>query len=71
MVGGDTLHIAGGVHQAIWRVCGDGHDAPKVAHKEAKWAFLAWVTFGFESCLHHLDIDFYILGEVGDLFWHV
>ena len=66
-----ALHIVGGVHKAVWWVCGDGDCALKVAHKEAKGAPLARVAPGFESYPHHLEVNFYILDKVKGLVWHV
>ena len=57
-------YIAGGVYQAVRRVCGDGHGAPKVADKNAKGTLLAGIASSFKSIMHHLKVDLYVLDKV-------
>ena len=34
MIGFDAFDVTGGIHQAIGRVCGDGHNAAEIVHKK-------------------------------------
>ena len=61
----DPLYI----YQAIWLVCWDGHHTPKVAHKEAECAPLAWVAPNPQGFLHLQEVSFYIMDEISDLLW--
>ena len=57
-------YVAGGVYQAVRRVCGDGHSTPKVADKKTKGAPLAGTTSGLESITRCLKVDLYVLDKV-------
>ena len=65
MIGFDTFDITGGVHQAIGRVCGDGHNTAEIVHRKAIGAFR--VTPSLESITHCLEVAFYDLDEIVDL----
>ena len=66
-----TLHVTGGVHQAVWWVCGDRHSTPEVAHEETKGTTLTWVTSIFQDLLHLSEVDLYATDEIRDQFWWV
>ena len=57
-------HIAGGVDEAIWQICGNRHGAPIVADKEAKGTPLTVIAPGLKSVPHHLEVNLYVLDEV-------
>ena len=61
MIGFDTFDVTGGVHQAIGRVRGDGHDAAEIVHKKAIGAPLAGVAPGLESIACHWEVALYVL----------
>ena len=67
MIWFDTFEITGGIHQAIGRVCGDGHSTAEVVHKKAIGAPLAGVVPGLESVTHHLEVTLYVLDKTEDL----
>ena len=67
MIGFDTFDITGGVHQAIGRVCGDGHNAAEIVHKKAIDVPLARVTPSLESIACCLEVTLYVLDEIVDL----
>ena len=67
MVRFDAFDATGGIHQAIGRVCGDGHNAAEIVHKEAIGVALAGVTPGLESIVCHPEVALYVLDETGDL----
>ena len=57
-------HIAGWVDEAVWRVRGNIHGAPKVADKEAKGMPLAGAAPSFKSILCCLEVNLYVLDKV-------
>ena len=67
MIRFDAFDVTGGVHQAIGRVCGDGHSAAEIVHKKAIGTPLARVTPGLESIVHCLEVTLYVLDEIVDL----
>ena len=67
MIGFDTFDITGGVHQAIGRVCGDGHSVAEIVHKKAIGTPLAGVSPSLESVTHCLEVTLYVLDEIVDL----
>ena len=67
MVRFDTFDVTGGVHQAIGRVCGDGHSTAEIVHKMAIGTPLARVTPSLESIAHCLEVALYVLDEIVDL----
>ena len=67
MIGFHAFDVTGGVHQAIGRVNGDGHNAAEIVHKKAIGMPLAGVTPGLESVVHHLEVALYVLDEIVDL----
>ena len=67
MIRFDAFDVAGGVHQAIARVRGDGHSAAEIFHKKAIGVPLARVTPSLESIACHLEVALYVLDEIVDL----
>ena len=67
MIGFDAFDVTGGVHQAIGRIHGDGHNAVEIVHKKAIGAPLAGVASGLERVVHHLELTLYVLDEIVDL----
>ena len=67
MIGFNAFDVTGGVHQAIGRVRGDGHNAAEIVHKKAIGVPLAGVTPGLESIVHHPEVTLYVLDEIVDL----
>ena len=67
MIGLGAFDISCGIHQTIWRVCWDGHNATEIVHKEAIGVSLAGITPSLESIVHLPEIDIYVLDEVIDL----
>ena len=57
-------HVAGGVYQAVRRVCGDGHGTPKVADKKAKCTPLAGIASSLKSIMCCLKVNLYVLDKV-------
>ena len=49
MIRFDAFDVTGGVHQAIGRICGDGHSATEIVHKKAIGVPLAGVTWRLPS----------------------
>ena len=62
-----SFDITGGVHQAIGRVCGNGHNTAEIVHKKAIGVPLARVTPGLQSIAHHPEVTLYVLDEIMDL----
>ena len=71
MIRFDAFDVTGGVHQAIGRVHGDGHNAAEIVHKKAIGTPLAGVTPSLENIVHHLEVTFYVLDEIVDLAWAI
>ena len=71
MIRFNILYVAGGIHQAIRRVHGDGHSAIEIVYKKAKGAPLAGVTPGLESVTCRLKVDLYVFDEIEDLVWGI
>ena len=71
MIGFDAFDVTGGVHQAIGRVQGNGHNTAEIAHKKAIGVPLARVTPSLESIVRHPEVTFYVLDEIVDLAWAV
>ena len=67
MIRFDAFDVTGGVHQAIGRVHGDGHNTTEIVHKEAIGTPLARVTPSFESVACRPEVTLYVLDEVTDL----
>ena len=67
MIRFDAFDVTGGVHQAIGRVCGDGHSATEIVHKKAIGTPLAGVSPSLESVMHCLEVTLYVLDEIMDL----
>ena len=67
MIRFDTFDITGGIHQAIGRVHGDGHNATEIVHKQAICVPLARVAPGLESVTHCPEVTLYVLDEIVDL----
>ena len=67
MIRFDAFDVTGGIHQAITRVCGDGHSSAEIVHKETIGMPLAGVTPGLESIACHLEVTLYVLDEIMDL----
>ena len=67
MIGFDAFDITGGVHQAIGRVRGDGHNPAKIVQKKAIGAPLAGVTPSLESVVCCPEVTIYVLDEIVDL----
>ena len=67
MIGFDTFDVTCGVHQAIRRVYGDGHNTTEIVHKKAIGVPLAGVTPGLESVVRHPKVALYVLDEIVDL----
>ena len=67
MIGFDAFDVTGGIHQAIGRVCGDGHNAAEIVHKKAIGTPLAGVAPSLESITCHSEVTLYVLDEIGDL----
>ena len=57
-------YLAGGVYQAVRRVCGDGHGTPKDADKKAKGMPLARIASGLKSITCYLKVNLHVLDEV-------
>ena len=64
MIGFDAFDITSGVHQAIGRVHGDGHNATEIVHKQAIGMPLAGITPGLESIACHPEVALYVLDEI-------
>ena len=67
MIGLDAFDVTGGVHQAIGRVRGDGHNATEIVHKKAIGMPLAGVTPSLEGITHHMEVTLYVMDEIVDL----
>ena len=67
MIGLYAFDVTGGVHQAIGRVRGDGHNAAEIIHKKAIGAPFAGVAPGLESIMCHPEVTLYVLDEIVDL----
>ena len=67
MIGFDAFDITGGVHQAIGRVCGDGHNAAEIVHKKAIGVPLDGITPCLESITCCPEVTLYVLDEIVDL----
>ena len=67
MIGFDAFDVTGGIHQAIGRVRGDGHNNAEIVHKKAIGTPLARVMPGLESIMHHSEVTLYVLYEIRDL----
>ena len=67
MIRFDAFEVTGGVHQAIGRVHGDGHNAAEIVHEKVIRVPLAGVAPGLESIMCHLEVTLYVLDEIMDL----
>ena len=67
MIRFDAFDIAGRIHQAIGRVCGDGHSTAEIVHKKAIGVPLARVAPSLESIVCCLEVTLYVLDKVEDL----
>ena len=67
MIGFNAFDVTGGIHQAIGRVCGDGHNATEIVHKKAIGMPLAGVTPGLESIVCCPEVTLYVPDVIGDL----
>ena len=67
VIGFSTFDVCRGIHQTISRVCGDGHYATEIIHKEAISSSLAGITPGLKGVVHHTEVNLYVLDEVIDL----
>ena len=67
MIRFNAFDVTGGIHQAIGRVHGDGHNTAEIVHKKAIGAPLAGVVLGLESIVCHFEVTLYVLDEIGDL----
>ena len=67
MIGFDAFDVTGGIHQAIGRVCGDGHNATEIVHKKAIGMPLARVDPSLESIACCSEVALYVLDEIRDL----
>ena len=67
MIGFDTFDVTGGVHQAIGRVCRDGHNAFEIVHKKTIGTPLAGVTSSLESIACCPEDALYVLDEIVDM----
>ena len=63
----NAFDATGGVHQAIGRVHGDGHNAAEIVHKEAIGTPLAGVMPSLESVARCPEVTLYVMDEVIDL----
>ena len=53
MIRFDAFDVTGGIHQAVGRVHGDGHNAAEIVHKKAIGTPLAGVALSLESVARH------------------
>ena len=67
MIGFDAFDVTGGIHQAIGRVHGDGHNASEIVHIKAIGTPLAEVAPSLESVVCRSEVALYVLVEIGDL----
>ena len=67
MIRFDAFDVTGGVHQAIGRIRGDGHNATEIVHEKAISAPLAGVAPGLESIVCCLEVTLCVLDEIVDL----
>ena len=67
MIRFDAFDVTGGIHQAIGRVHGDGHNAAEIIHKKAIGMPLAGVAPILEGVVCHSEVTLYVLDEIGDL----
>ena len=67
MIEFDAFDVTGGVHQAIGRVHGDGHNAAEIVHKKAIDTPLAGVAPSLESVTCLPEVTLYVLDEIVDL----
>ena len=67
MIGFNSFDITSGIHQAMGRVHGDGHNTTEIVHKKAIGVPLARVAPSLENIMHHPEVALYVLDEIGDL----
>ena len=67
MIWFNTFDVTGGVHQAIGRICGDGHNATEIVHEKAISIPLAGVAPGLEGIACCLEVTLCVLDEIVDL----
>ena len=67
MIRFDTFDLTGGIHQAIGRVRGNGHNTAEIFHKKAIGMPLPGVIPSLESIVHCSEVALHVLDEIGDL----
>ena len=66
MIQFNIFYVAGGIHQAIRGVHGDGHSAAEIMYMP-----LARVTPSLESIMRHLKVHLYVFDKIEDLVWGI
>ena len=67
LIGFDAFDVTGGIHQAVGRVRGDGHNTAEIVHKKVIGVPLARVAPNLESIVYCSEVTLYVLDEIRDL----